>query len=277
MRISAAFRGLVMGALGALSLSVTTPRPVRADVTDLFGLLRPAVPQAPRTVSESRPRPLLLNGFPLRLLSGRTPETPQQVLDYYEQHVRRTSKGPVPPPVFRRDGEDFGLLVATEGDGEELLRQMAARKLHYVHLGPLCMVFAQQTGELTTYLAITSGTPLPAEVLMPRSGHDAPGADLPGVPRPPGSLRSFSLSEPAAGYTAVSYVADQPAESAFTDTLSTLRDAGFALDRDFGSAAYRAGSLLMRVQRGRQDLLVSAQPHHGTAQRSLILYVVRSL
>ena len=101
MRIAATLRGLVMGALGMLSLSWTVPQPARADVSDLFGMLRPAVPQPPRTVSESRPRPLLLNGFPLRLLSGRTPETPGQVLDYYEQHVRHTSKGPVPPPVWR--------------------------------------------------------------------------------------------------------------------------------------------------------------------------------
>lgn len=277
MRPASALRCIVVGVIGVVTLTVAAPQPARADITDLFQLLRPNFPQAPRTLAESAPRHLLLNGFPLRMLSGRTPETPQQVLDFYEQRSRQRSRGAVPTPVFRREGQDFGILLAADGDGEELLRQMVARRLHYVHLAPLCMVFAQRAGELTTYLAISSDTPMPAQVLSPTSGQEAPGSDVPGVPRPAGSLRSFSLSEPAAGYVAVSYIVDQPPENAFASTVEELRAAGFTVDASFGTAARASGTLTLRLERGRQDLLISAVPHQSGAQRSLIMYVTRSL
>lgn len=249
----------------------------RADITDLYNLLRPTFPQAPRTVAESPPRRLLLNGFPLNMVSGKTPETPRQILDFYEARARQHSKGPVPTPVFRRDGEDFGLLVAAEGEGQEILDKMTARKQHYVHLAPLSMVFAQRTGELSTYLSISSEKPLPPNVLMPPNGQDAPGADLPGVPRPPGSLRSFSLIEPSAGYTAVSYVVETSPESAFRDAITTLQSADFVVDSAFGKAAYISGNLAMHLTRGRNDLVVSASSQPSQGQRSIILYVVRNL
>jgi hypothetical protein len=252
-RLGHVLRGLLWVAL-ALS-------PWRADaaVLDLFDFLRLGHPQPPRTLANTPPRRLLLNGFPLQMLSGRTPESPRQVLDFYELRYRKRSQGALGAPVHRRDGDDFGLLVAADGNGEELLAQMRARKLHYVHLSPLCMVYAQKVGELTDYVAVFSDAPLPPNVLSPQNGQDAPGSDVPSVPRPAGALRSFSLSEPAVGYTAVSYIVEAPPHSAFSETVAQLRSVGWTGDSAFAQAANRSGNLMLRLERPGIDLIVSAQ------------------
>ena len=122
----------------------------------------------------------------------------------------------------------------------------------------------------------SADAPLPRSVLSPPRGQDAPGSDVPGVPRPHGSLRSFNLREPSAGYAIVSYVVDAPASNALSSVVSQLRGEGFAVDGSFGTAARAADQLILRLERPGRDLLVSAHPHGGAPDRSLLVYVTRS-
>lgn len=254
--------------------TAVSPRPARAEIVDLLRLFQPNL-QVPRGLGHSSPRPLLLNGFPLQLVSGRVPETPRQILDSYQARYRDRHPGRLPAPAHREDGEDYGVLLTVDGSGDELLQKMAATRQHYLHLAPLCLVFAQQSGELTDYLAVWSDAPLPRGVLAPARGQDAPGSDVPGVPRPHGALRSFSLREPGAGYAIVSYVVDAPASNALSSVVSQLRSEGFAVDGSFGTAARAADQLVLRLERPGRDLLVSAHPHGGSPDRSLVVYVTR--
>lgn len=260
--------------LGIVVLSTALPRPARAAITDLFGLLRPPARQAPGTLADQPPRRLLFNGFPLQVVSGRTPASVHQVLDFYQERCHRAPAAALPPPSHREEDDESGVLVAAAGDGRELLQQMRARQLHYVHLAPVCLAFAQRQGELTDYVAVFSDLPLPPQVLTPPSGRDAPGRDLPGVPRPDGALRSFSLIEPATGYTVVSYVLAASVDSALTAVLVPLHSAGFVEDSSFAAAASASGQSLKRLEQRGQEVIVSIQP--TSAQRCLIVYVVRS-
>lgn len=255
--------------------AILSATPARAEIVDLLRMLQPNLP-VPRGLGHSSPRPLQLNGFPLQMVSGRAPETPRQILDSYQARYRDRHPGRLPSPAHREDGDDYGVLITVDGSGDDLLRRMAATRQHYLHLAPLCLVFAQQAGELTDYLAVWSDTPLPRSVLAPPPGQDAPGSDVPGVPRPVGSLRSFSLREPAAGYAIVSYVVDAPAPNALSSVINQLRSEGFAVDGTFGTAARATGQLLLRLERPGRDLLVSAHPHAASADRSLIVYLTRS-
>ncbi len=259
---------------GILILLTLAPRPARPAITDLFGILRPPARQAPGTLADRPPRRLLLNGFPLQVVSGRTAASVHAVLDFYQERCHRAASAALPPPSHRQEDDDSGVLVAAAGDGAELLRQMLARRLHYVHLAPVCLALAQRLGDLTDYVAVFSELPIPPQVLTPPSGRDAPGSDLPGVPRPEGALRSFSLIEPATGYTVISYVSFAPADSAIAAVLSQLRGAGFAEDSPFSRAAQASGQLLKRLEQRGQEVLVSVQP--TSAGRSLIVYLVRS-
>src|SRR4051812_17176979 len=78
----------------------------QASILDLFSVLRP-VRATPQTIKETPPRTLLWNGFPLKVMSGRTPESIDQVLDYYQDSFSRAPIGKAQQPMQRQRGRDF--------------------------------------------------------------------------------------------------------------------------------------------------------------------------
>lgn len=262
---------LLAGLLGSIS-----PRPAHADIRDLFHFLTPNKAQAPGTVAQAPARRLLLNGYPLDVTIGKTPESTHAVLDFYERRYKGHHEGNAPFPTFRKEEDDTGILVTANGTLQSLLGGAASREPQTATLPPLCWVFAQRMGDMTSYFAMFSDGPLPASVVSPQSNHDAPGGDVPGIPRPYGSTRSFNLVEPQAGYAMVSYLVDLPPESAFSRTVEQLRNAGFVGDSAFAQSAAQTGNLILYLSRKGQDLMVSANSYVGNPQRSLVLYVTRN-
>lgn len=268
-------RGLV--ALAAALLLLGLPRPGRASITDLLKLLRP-VEAAPRTLSQSPPRKLLFNGFPLRVMSGRTPESIDAVLDFYEQSFSREPGNKPTQPMQRQHGRDFGALVTVDAPLLKTLQAMRATHQHYALTAPLRMAYARRAPDAvsTDYLAIWSEEALPAGVLAPLGSQDAPGMDAPDTPRPPAGVRSFNLYEPASGYLVVTYEVPAPPQTALASTLLLLRGAGYAPDPGFAVAAEQRGKRIVRLEQPGRDLLVSVLPRKGAADACTVTYLLRS-
>lgn len=262
-----------------LFLILCGARAVRADITDLLNILRP-VEAAPRTLSRSPPRKLLFNGHPLNVVSGRTPESIDQVLDFYERSFSREPAGKVTQPMQRQRGRDFGALVTVDAPLLPTLQAMRATRQHYTLTAPLRMAYARRAagGEAsyTDYLAIWSDEAMGKDILAPSADLDAPGMDAPDTPRPPGGVRSFNMYEPAAGYLVVSYDVPGSAQAALESTLQVLRGAGFSPDPGFAAAANAKGKRLVRMERQGQELLVSALPKKRTQEDCVVTYLVRN-
>jgi hypothetical protein len=248
--------------------------PARAEIRDLLSLLQGGLAEAPQSLGQSAPRQLLLNGFPLRVLVGRSLDSPRQVTDHFARSCSHSRGGGA--PAHREDGTSYSLLLGVQGEADSLKRRMAATRQHYVHLAPLCMAYAHRSEDATDYLAVWTDAPLPESVLSPSPQSDAPGSDVPGVPRPSGSVRSFSLVEPAAGYRVAAYAVENPPAVALRETVNQLAQSGFSVDAAFSRSARDRGRLIVRLERTGRDLLVSAQPLRSSAQGSLILYLARA-
>ncbi len=231
----------------------------RANITDLLSRLGRPVPSAPRTLKESQPRQLLLNGFALHVMSGRTPEGVDAVLDFYARQFSHEEPGRPQPPMQRQRGRDFGSIVAVDAPLQDTLKRLQSDRLHWALSAPLRMSYAHRAGDYTDYLAVWSDHALPDYVLRPPIDSDAPGADIPDTPRPPGSRRSFNVQEPESGYRVVTYLVDAPPVVGLELALATLQDAGYHLDASFQAATRRRGKLLLRLERPGRDLVVSAQ------------------
>ena len=251
----------------------------RASITDLLQLQRP-VTAPPRALSQSPPRKLLFNGFPMQVMSGRTPESVDQVIDFYEQSFSREPDGRPTQPMQRQRGKDFGSLVTVDAPLLAMLEAMHATKQHYTLSAPLRMAYAHRVAEsgavYTDYLAIWSESALSAGVLTPLPAQDAPGLDPPDTPRPPASVRSFNVYEPASGYLVVTYEVPSPPPLALEGTLLVLRGAGYLPDPGFATAANARGKRMVRLERQGRDLLVSVLPKKASPDACTVTYLTRS-
>lgn len=246
----------------------------RADIRDLLQLLRP-VQTTPHTLSQSAPRKLLLNGFPLKVMSGRTPESVDQVLDYYQRSFSREPAGKLPQPLQRQRGTDYGALLTVDAPLVDTMRAMHASRKHYALTAPLRMAYARRADSYTDYLAIWSDEPMAPGVLAPPIDGDAAGMDAPDTPRPPGGLRSFNVYEPAEGYLVVSYYVPSAPQQAIESTIGVLRGAGFAPDPGFANAARAKQRPMVRLERAGQDLIISVSPVKDQPEASTVTYLTR--
>lgn len=250
-------------------------RPGSANITDMLNLLRPVRP-TPQTISQTPPRKLLFNGFPLMVMSGRTPESVDQVLDFYQRSFAREPAGKLPQPLHRERGQDYGTLLTIDAPLLDTIKAMQSSKQHYALTAPLRMAYARRTEPYTDYLAIWSSEPPSSAVLAPPLDGDAPGIDPPDTPRPPSGQRSFNIYEPAEGYLVVSYYVPSAPQPALESTVAALRGAGYAPDPGFANAAAAAKSSLVRLERTGRDLIVSVQPAKGQSDASTVTYLTRS-
>lgn len=246
----------------------------RADIRDLLQLLRP-VQATPQTLGQSPPRRLLFNGFPLQVMSGRTPESVDQVLDYYQRSFSREPASKIAQPMQRQRGTDYGTLLTVDAPLLDTLKALHGRRQHYAFTAPLRMAYARRADSYTDYLAIWSDSPLSVGVLVPPVDGDAAGMDAPDTPRPPGGLRSFNVYEPAEGYLVVSYYVRAAPQQALESTIGVLRGAGFSPDPAFANAANIKRRSVVRLERAGQDLLVSASPVKEQPEASTITYLTR--
>lgn len=271
-------RGLLrLGAGAALLLGAL---PARASVFDVLpeALMSHTMPKAPGDGSKDAPRRVTLNGAPMYVSTGRSELRVKDLLDHYQQRypggVLRELTGK--PVGVRQESADAGNLMVVEVPDKARAMEVMDGKRTLVSAGPLRMVYARRSGLYTEYLMAWTDKPLPQDVLDPVQSGDAPGEDLPDVPRPRG-LRSFSFAEPKAGYRMAMYKLVSSPEQALRDAQMALGGAGWQEDEVFRSVSKKRGKLVARFTRGTKDLVVTSRATKGDDRVTQLSYLTRDL
>lgn len=239
----------------------------RGSVTDLAEHLSSflgQVPKAPGATAQDQERRLILNGQPLRMVTGHTSASVRQTLAFYRQHFDAQAQAPrlgLRMLGVLSTNDQSGYLVMVDTQSRQVLAAVAGRQLPFLAAGPLRMAFAQRRGSGTDYLTVSSETALRSEQLHPTREQDVPGQDITQVPRPPGSVRRMNLREPAAGYSLLSYYLDTPPEAALEAAKDALRAVGFQEDADFVAAGAQVSPLVTQLQRQGLTVLLRARVH----------------
>ncbi len=166
-------------------------------------------------------RVVQLNGEQIRFSTGVTRQSMDEVLDTFETvctqhdggvierfaHLPETIRGHATPqgyrPIMRHDNGQQGYVACLDLRSDDVgLNELRARAMRFQQttdlsdVGDLRYVFVQETDEPTIrhFVTIWSVGHLRLNHIIPRDG-DAPGADLVGVARPPGSRRVLSATE----------------------------------------------------------------------------------
>lgn len=228
------------------------------------------------------PRTLRLNGLPLHVSSGSTTDPVHAVLDFFHERCRQAGNSFVAPlagaqskrddavpaapnrhllePIVRDGGDQSGWLGCLDFGVDHLAPQDLLRRARafaasgdLAALGDLRFVWAMRddSGD-TSYVALATEGPVAIPALFPARG-DAPGADMPDVPRPPGSRRVLSAYQEHAAPSIVSYRVELPAEAARARYRRHLIDGGFVVRE---RAVARGETDVLEVRRERSHLAV---------------------
>lgn len=243
-------------------------------------------------------RTLLVNGVPLHLLSGSTPDSVAGLLDFmhvrcrdaggrFEEQFRQASRGRLPriagdtrvplDGVLRLDDERGGYLACLDLGGtrvapEELLRRVRAFLAtgNLAEVGDLRFIWARRSGKTTSYVAVFTEGPVPLLSMFPAHA-DAPGLDLPELPRPTHSQRLLSTWQEDQAPMLVSYRIAAPLATAEADFRALLVQHGYAIrkqdPRAQGSRAWLAGrgassALAIFAADGPDRTVISLTPLH---------------
>jgi hypothetical protein len=142
------------------------------------------------------PRVVTVNGAEVTIRSGLLDEPLQQVLDRAERRCGGSSA--IADTVVRDQDQDAGFVACFEGaaalDPRAFLRasRAALGDGDLGAFGPFLYTYARDTGE-GTHLVEASIPGLDLAAMFPAEG-DAPGADVPGVPRPEGARRALAAA-----------------------------------------------------------------------------------
>lgn len=237
-------------ALGGLALRV------RAHADELLLDVGASMLRHPAADQIDATRTLSVNGLQVHLSSGGTSRSLPEVLDLFHARCRerggrfdlqlahalrtRAAVERLAPPaldgVLRIDDGARGYVACLDLGGspvppDELLRR-ARRFLEdgdLAHLGDLRFVFAARDGERTSYLALWTVGPFALARAFPAEG-DAPGSDLPRVPRPPEARRLLSAHGLGAEPSVTVYRAEHSTPAALGARYrAVLGRAGFRL------------------------------------------------
>ena len=243
-------------------------------------------------------RTLQINGVPLHLVSGSTPDSVAGLLDFmharcrdaggrFEEQLQQASRGRIPriaggtrvplDGVLRLDDEHGGYLAcldlgATRIAPEELLRRVQAFLAtgNLAEVGDLRFIWATRSGQTTNYVAVFTQGPVPLLSMFPTNA-DAPGVDLPEVPRPARSQRLLSTWQQDQAPMLVSYRVAAPLGAAEADFRALLVRHGYAIRepdaRAQGSHAWLAergasSALAIFAADGPRRTVISLTPLH---------------
>ncbi|HJL14929.1 MAG TPA: hypothetical protein RMH99_04695 [Sandaracinaceae bacterium LLY-WYZ-13_1] len=230
---------VLLGGAVAIAVWLWTRAPARAEAE----LLRLG-PELLRLTPEGSPE-LEINGERLRVRSGRMEEALPTLLHRATERCRdRAASGELPVLRWGNDDEGFaGCLTEVAGRG-------AAGDPWAVGVA---YWYGMRDGEHTRFVRVESASPLPLRRMFP-SDSDAPGFDLPGVPRPDGGTRLLSAQDPRAGHAMVIYRASGRDLGALRRRYRRmLRDGGWTVSRRATAgtvrAAGRGGRLILTFDR----------------------------
>lgn len=249
-----------------------------ASVTELAEKLRGLigqVPKPPGSTGQDKERRLLLNNQVFHVVTGHSERSVRETLEFYRTKLEDQAKAPtlgLRTLGFHQISEESGFLLLVDPLSQSALKAVATQEELFTSAGPLRMVTAVRRGHGADYLFAWTDKPLRLETLSPSDDLDAPGRDIPGVPRPIGSVRSLSLFEPAAGYGLITYQLPGTPESALRAARDVLRNAGFQEDPDLRTATADSDTPLMQLLSGKQSVLVKARARSSSGSQVTYLW-----
>lgn len=280
---------LVAVLLGAaLVVAVQT---ARARLDETFLSMGESMLRYDRAIRQDRPRTIHLNGHELKMAVGSTRDDVHTVLDSYEaackkrdgrfvEHVERMQARhragrlkDVDPSLLdgtlRAEGGNQGYVACLDmGEGrirrDELIARIHRfeRTFDVSDVGHLRYVFVERPeGQPTRFVAAWTDGPLPVSEMFPAHG-DAPGRDVPGIPRPPTGRRLLSAWEQGQlPYSATQYVDVGRGPLAMRRWYrKELAGAGWKV---LATRKHRGPPTLVVERRGRQVLLTFGANRRG--------------
>lgn len=230
----------------------------------------------------SAPRRLNVNGLELHVVTASTALDVTEALDRFQATCRsvgqidmpatlrqqledgQTGQRTVPWGVVRQGSDTEGFLACLDVggglDGEGFLRKLAqfGQTQNLRDLGQLRYALARRHADRTTLLVLWTEGDVRLNEMFPKLG-DAPGRDIPELPRPKGTRRMLSAFEVGQPYGLATYTLEPPwqpgAEAGFIDEL---QQAGWR------SRLLKSGTLLAE-KAGRRALLMTRRNPSGRA------------
>jgi hypothetical protein len=268
--------GRLPAALGVVlaTLAVLPARVLRARAEETLigtGKLVLRSVRGPHGVNVDR---LVVNGVPVRIASGSSPDAPSAVLDRLASGC--ASFEPAPDSSVRsalvqwlaRAARFDGTLRAERGGVGAMACFERPRELGFVDAlaaflatgdlsaaGRFRLALVERGTESTTHVVVSLDGPAVVARAFPAAG-DAPGDDVPGAPRPPSSRRVLSASTEGRGAVLAVYsTAVEGARACLDFEATSLARRGFRIER-------REGALVAR--RGDEGIVVHASPEGGS-------------
>lgn len=216
--------GRVLLLLGVLHAAIffVCAQSVKADVEQMLMSLGAEMMRYGQATRQDAPRTLTLNGQALKLSVGSTKDPLADVLDHYENKCinhdgglskqqnrayrksgqRLTARqNRLLDTTLRQDAAEQGFVVCLDSGTNEISWNDWTKRLsrflqtgNVSEVGQLRYVYAHRAKRSTTLVTLWAEGPLNVWEMFPNAG-DAPGFDLPNVPRPHGSRRLLSARE----------------------------------------------------------------------------------
>ena len=160
---------------------------------------------------------------------------------------------------YRHESEHAGVLACIDTQRPLGVSELTARLQEFVTtgnlsaIGSLRYVLARREKSVTSLLVLWTEGDAPLLQMFPKTG-DAPGYDVPGIPRPDHASRVFSANEDDAPYSLTTYqsLATSPA-SAIEWYKSQLQQRGWRI-----TGSQQPSTLI--AQRGPRIVLISSTP-----------------
>lgn len=248
-------------------------RQARATVMErLLGLGTRMAPYLDDGRGTEAPRAVRINGVKMFVAAGHTDQPPSFVKKWYTdryaakgdglddltQKLRKAGALPPEAPGLNQMafGNDHKGGVAALDFGEPLTMAMLKDRMkQFVGAGELGKiarlryVYYEKTGSGgTRFLTVWTDDSFKLSQVMPKEHKDAEGADLPGVPRYPGSLRVLSAEERGMPQRMVVYEGTGSPDNAAMFYRARMHSLGWQEDETFGKLAERQGKRALKFE-----------------------------
>jgi hypothetical protein len=265
-------------------------RVARASVMErLLGIGQRMAPFMDDARGIEPPREVHMNGVRLWVAAGKTDHSPAEVRRWYAERyagkgtltdviTEELKRGKVLPPAVDGlsqasfgDDKIGGMAALDLGNGlsirsvKPMIMKLAEGKIGEV--GHLRYLYFERTGTGgTRYLTVWTDDQFDLTKFLPSGSDDAPGRDLEGVPRYPGSVRMLSADERGRAAQMAVYNGQGSPETASMFYDARMRTLGWAADPRFSDYAAEKGMHSMRYMNAKGHEVVvdiAADERHG--------------
>jgi hypothetical protein len=241
-------------------------RAARASVMDrLLGLGQRMAPYLEDGRATEAPRLVRINGVRMHVAAGATSHSPAMVKGWYQERYAARgdgmakvtedlrARGAIPPeaPALNQlafgDERQGGLAALDFGDklSLEMLKERLSRFVGTGDLGSIARlryVYWEKRGEGgTRFLTVWTDEKFKISDLVPGERRDAPGSDLEGVPRFPGTVRVLSAAEQGMPQQMAVYDGAGSPATAELFYRARMKQAGWSEDTTFTAIAQKHG------------------------------------